>query len=89
VYIGDDYAHCWLDKKGNVTQIVDMDDKHLMASVFYIDKMVREAWEFVSITESIANNAPKFLQFKPDWCLLYPSYYWNAIAELTKRGLYR
>lgn len=89
MWISEEYATRWLDRKGNLTEIVDMDDKHLMSSVFYIDGMVREAWSCVNITESIASNAPYFLRFKPDWCMLYPTYYWNAITELKKRGLYK
>jgi hypothetical protein len=77
-------------KDGEQTLIVKVDDKRLMNEVITIDKLVREAWPYEQeyVKESIATNAPDFLQFKPEWCMLFPTLYWNCITELKKRDLY-
>ncbi len=89
MFIGKEWSHKWVDKKGKITYIKDMDDKHLMLTLFYVQKLAYDAYPNVNITESIADNVPYRMEFKPDWCMLLPSYYFNARTELIERGLYR
>jgi len=83
-----EYENAWLEKSGKVTPIKDMTDQHLITVVLHVDNLVRSGWEYDKPKESIAHNAPDYLQYMPDYYRLYPAFYWNAITDLKKRGLY-
>lgn len=88
--ISKEYETKWLDKKGKTTELVNMDDQHLITVVIHIDKLVRGAWQYDKPAEPIAHNAPEFVLdgFGQAHHNLCPPFYWNAVNELRARGLY-
>ncbi len=84
------YHDRWLSKDGTVTLVKDMKDQHLIKVLFYIDALVRAAWEYEKPEQPIADNVPAFVgrgygQLHYNIC---PDIYWNIRNELRERGLY-